>query len=1661
MQNDNPPNEENRKYKKETKILRKLFGDLVQKEELQQKMEHYNGDIESVIKEIIQQSIENEKQKDAENESTLRRINSSGLQKEMEKAEIGETRPGINLQGYCTNETCLASKGKLPVWINVGFGNISFVPNANLFCCPDCKKLTVTSIAKAMFYNSEHSICSSSDLIPVKANNYQCSYPIQSGLSYELQAQNIRQHAASIEDLRERSEHAMNSKEIIDLVTELQKYEITVVKPPSLKGNERLLEKIQADYGGDFNQAFDIGRFTILCDNPIKLQTAVAVLKKAEQFHLIVSEDKDFFEKQSKTHHRFHNIKLYVPKHDVYIEMQATLKHFTTLEGYTVIENPKLSHLFYEQIRAWKPNNSTKEEEELKQASDEMLTKINDIICEWISEKEIKKISNRYKPYSEIGIFKPPQLREITEEQINIGNDVPLKLTKFVYDQLCTFNPIQMKAKAIYMVLFDYFKKHIMGVANPVSCEEVALILQEAREKELEEDSAIAQALETYIPLHANNYPYIGNDNNDKTTGYDCYQRVIEFLEEEKKSDQQREVMILQGKSGSGKSLFCRHLEETLWKTYDSNPKKPLPVYISLPKCYSGLNEQQLISQALQMKQINKEMIDAIREKTSFVFLLDGFDEIFDIYANNNPNERSVYNRFNFGQWNAKVIVTCRSNVLNDEDIKQVLIGSNSATTSMMYLWPFSKDQMHGYIDKFVQLNQKNKMNGNFDWTTRQCEETLKNYPNLNKMMEEPFLLQLILTVLPVLTKQHSVGTKISKAQVYEAFNEQWLDLHIQNISSKLAELRIQTNLKKIKTRFERYCLDLGFEMFIQGSHIATENDSTQYDNAETTIADPKIEWKNKIDVNEEIEEKTNKTATSTSKTKSIWKYFGGESISKYTSKGSEKNKSQNVDENVEIKTRNEMDTPNLETQDVWEKYFNGDSIAKYVLRRIGNNKYQFLHKSCQEYYAAAKIISDIISWKPNANIGFDDRQFQQRFERRIPSLLINCKLLNEEPGIVKFIAERIHDTKPVFTNLKSRLFRIIDASKTNEKVCIAAANAITILNSASVNMHYQNWSNIKIPYAILDYSFLEGTNFKNANLDHVSFHQTYLNNANFTKASMNGVHFGEYAYLEGHSGDVIRVQYFPDGSKVVSCSNDRTIRVWDVSSGKQLQVLKGNSNSITDAQFSPNDFKTTAYSENNIIQIWDTLSGKQLQMMKGHSGLITGLRFSPDGSKIVSYSEDKSIRIWDVSSGEQIQLCEGHSGTVTGALFSHDGSKIVSRSYDKTVRVWDVMSGNQLQIIQGHANSATIVQFSPDGSKIVTSSNDQTIRIWNTLSGEHIQSLEGHSGTVTGVQFSSDSLKLISRSHDKTIRVWDILSKLQLQKMEGHSGSINDVQFSPDESKIVSCSNDQTIRIWNVSSGKQLQSLEGHLGPVTAVQFASDGSKIVSCSRDKLIRIWDVLSGEHVQLLEGHANWITGVQFSSDVSGKQLQVLEGHSNWVTGMHFSPDGSKLVTCSSDKTIRLWDVLSGKQLSKMIEYSCEINSVQFSTDGLKIVLYSYDESIRIWDISSGNETQLSEGRSNWALSMRFSLDGSKIVSCLEDKSIRILDASSGQQIQLMEGHSNWVTGVQFSPDGSKIITCSNDQIIRIWDILSGKQLQQMEGHSSEVNAAQFSPDGSKI
>ncbi|ETO06869.1 hypothetical protein RFI_30524, partial [Reticulomyxa filosa] len=228
-------------YEGKVKALIKLYGDVAKEDVLKKKLEQSNGNVLNVVDQMtvtlnqntaVQHSIEEIKTEQVKTIDILfltyktnddAGVNSGlvqepdKLKKEEEKAEIGEIKPGINLQGYCTNIDCLASKAKLLVWINIGFCDISFNSEKTLYNCPDCGQLTVTSIIKAVIFNSEHVISSNDNPIPVKDNHYQSLYAIKLGSSYEIKAKRIRQHATSLEDLINRSENAMTSNEIINL----------------------------------------------------------------------------------------------------------------------------------------------------------------------------------------------------------------------------------------------------------------------------------------------------------------------------------------------------------------------------------------------------------------------------------------------------------------------------------------------------------------------------------------------------------------------------------------------------------------------------------------------------------------------------------------------------------------------------------------------------------------------------------------------------------------------------------------------------------------------------------------------------------------------------------------------------------------------------------------------------------------------------------------------------------------------------------------------------------------------------------------------------------------------------------------------------------------------------------------------------------------------------------------------------------------------------------------------------------------------------------------------------------------------------------------------------------------------------------------------------
>ena len=280
---------------------------------------------------------------------------------------------------------------------------------------------------------------------------------------------------------------------------------------------------------------------------------------------------------------------------------------------------------------------------------------------------------------------------------------------------------------------------------------------------------------------------------------------------------------------------------------------------------------------------------------------------------------------------------------------------------------------------------------------------------------------------------------------------------------------------------------------------------------------------------------------------------------------------------------------------------------------------------------------------------------------------------------------------------------------------------------------------------------------------------------------------------LVGHSGSVWSVALSSDGQTLVSGSEDKTIKIWNLNTGQVSRTLLGHSDAVRSVTLSPDGQILASASGDKTIKLWN-LHG-QIRTLSGHSGPVWSVAINPDGQTLVSGSEDGTVKIWNLPTGELRRTINGHSGRVFSVAISPDGQTFATASIDKTIKVWHLQSGELIRTLLGHADAVRCVVFSPDGQKLASSSWDKTIKVWNLRTGEVMRTLLGHSDRVVSVAFSNDS-QIASTSVDKTIKVWNWQTGKLLSTLSGHSDWVLSVTISPT-GQIVSSSKDKTIKVW------------------------------------------------------------------------------------------------------------------------------------------------------------------------------------------------------------------------------------------------------------------------
>ncbi|ALF51779.1 WD40 repeat-containing protein [Nostoc piscinale CENA21] len=517
---------------------------------------------------------------------------------------------------------------------------------------------------------------------------------------------------------------------------------------------------------------------------------------------------------------------------------------------------------------------------------------------------------------------------------------------------------------------------------------------------------------------------------------------------------------------------------------------------------------------------------------------------------------------------------------------------------------------------------------------------------------------------------------------------------------------------------------------------------------------------------------------------------------------------------------------------------------------------------------------------------------------------------------------------------------------------------------------------------------------------------------------------------LNGHQADISSVAFSPNGGILASAGGDNTIILWNLD-GKLLNTLTGHEAAINRLTLSPNGQILASASDDNTVKLWD-LNGKLLHTLTGHKYGVTNIAFSPDNQTLASTSNDNTIILWNLD-GTLLHKLTKNNYSLTKIVYSPGGFILASAGSDNTINLWGV-DGNLQHILKGHKYAITSIVFSHKNKIIATASKDKTIKLWN-FQGELLQTIKGHQAAVTNIAFSHNDKILASGSEDGTLKLWNVQNKLSpsLIKAQYNLATVTSVVFSPDDSRIIFGSANGTIKIWDVQ-GKNILTLTAHQASVTSIVIDGKTNTFASTSEDNTVKYWSL------------------------DKGSLLQTFRGHQAAVTSAIFHPYKRILISASKDKTIKVWKL---NKIGQIINHSDTVTSVIFSQDGKTLVSGGYDRFIKFRTLDGTEEKPQEFHFENDIAKIILSPDGKNLIAATKGKDIIFwnLQGEKPQEIELKSGDNNTVTvtSITLSPDGKTVASGNSDKTIRLWDV-NGKVKPPLKGHQGEVTQVAFNLDG---
>ncbi len=489
-------------------------------------------------------------------------------------------------------------------------------------------------------------------------------------------------------------------------------------------------------------------------------------------------------------------------------------------------------------------------------------------------------------------------------------------------------------------------------------------------------------------------------------------------------------------------------------------------------------------------------------------------------------------------------------------------------------------------------------------------------------------------------------------------------------------------------------------------------------------------------------------------------------------------------------------------------------------------------------------------------------------------------------------------------------------------------------------------------------------------------------------------------APFTGHTGTGgINAAVFslPGGAQVLSGgSQDHVALLWDTATTTQ-QASFGHTSAVTAVAFSPDGTRLLTGSDDGTAQLWDP-SAPTSPLQRVYYGTprtggstnpvaFNSVAFAPDSRQFLTNSADGTARLWD-EQGRLLRPFEHYGPNAAGstpksAKMSGDGQWVLTNDGSNAARLWSsvtwpiqqtITEDGGIQGIASAAHSGQILTATCKGSGGIGGSTQGSVHVWNTA-GELLQALYENSPDCPRAVALSPDDALVLTNYGNAIRLWDKGSGNKVRDFPIREYAVYAFTFSPNGAWIatgsqeinpVSCSqNCGSVKLYDAITGIQ-QHLFQHPVGVRAIAFSPDGSQLLTGSGDRLARLWNIAGETVMQTFAGHAGLITSVAFSPDPSrrwvltgsqdqtallwdadtGTPLRIFL-HPSALETVAFDPSGDRVVT-TAGQTAYVWDTASGALLGA-VGHKLGINAAIFSADGARLLTGGDDGTAQVWAV----------------------------------------------------------------------------------------------------------------